>query len=322
MSERPLVIAHRGASGYLPEHTLVAKALAYGLGADYLEQDVVATRDAELVVLHDLHLDDVSDVADRFPGRRRSDGFHYAIDFTLEELRRLTLFERRAAGTTSAKFPARFPAGIGAGKIATLDEELRLIHGLNVSTGRRVGIYPEIKHPRWHREHGIDLSSLLLAKLEAHGYFLPEHPAFVQCFDAEELQRVRGELDSRLRLIQLVEGDAAYAELLGPKGLREVARYAYGLGPSHRQLVVDDDGTPRITPLTGLAHDVGLRLHPYTFRREELPGYAPTLERLLEVFLSEARVDGVFCDFPDVAARVRDRLFPVNLQARGGNPAR
>jgi glycerophosphoryl diester phosphodiesterase len=89
MSAAPIVIAHRGASGYLPEHTLEAKALAYGLGADYLEQDVVATRDAQLVVLHDLHLDDVTDVASRFPGRQRADGRHYAIDFDLAELQQL-----------------------------------------------------------------------------------------------------------------------------------------------------------------------------------------------------------------------------------------
>jgi glycerophosphoryl diester phosphodiesterase len=306
MTERAIVIAHRGASGYLPEHTLVAKALAYGLGADYLEQDVVATRDAELIVLHDLHLDDVSDVAQRFPGRQRGDGLHYAIDFDLAELRELTLFERRTPGTCTAKYPGRFPAGIGVARIATLDDELRLIHGLNVSAGRTVGIYPEIKHPQWHRDHGIDLSSMLLAKLEAFGYSRPEHAAFVQCFDANELLRVHDELGCGLRLIQLVGSEPAYAELLTPAGLARMARYAFGLGPSYRQLVADERGRPKITALTTRARELGLRLHPYTFRREELPGYAATLEQLLEIFLVQARVDGVFCDFPDVAARVRD----------------
>jgi glycerophosphoryl diester phosphodiesterase len=321
MTVRAIVIAHRGASGYLPEHTLVGKALAHGLGADYLEQDVVATRDAELVVLHDLHLDDVSDVAERFPGRQRSDGLHYAVDFTLEELRQLTLFERRLPGGAAAKYPKRFPAGIGVARIATLDEELRLIQGLNASTGRAVGIYPEIKHPQWHREHGIDLSSLVLAKLRTFGYSRPEHQALVQCFDASELERVRNELGSQLRLIQLVGAETEYAELLTPEGLARVARYAFGLGPSYRQLVVDEGGEPRVTALTTQAHGVGLRLHPYTFRREELPGYAATLERLLEIFLGEANVDGVFCDFPDVATRVRDRLFPMNPVRRSGNEA-
>ena len=308
MTERAIVIAHRGASGYLPEHTLVGKALAYGLGADYLEQDVIATRDAELVVLHDLHLDDVSDVAQRFPGRRRSDGLHYAIDFDLVELQQLTLFERRAPGTSTAKYPGRFPAGIGMGRIATLDDELRLIRGLNQSTGRAVGIYSEIKDPQWHRDHGVDLSRLLLAKLQAFGYSRPEHAAFVQCFDAKELLRVHDDLGCRLRLIQLVGSEPAYAELLNPPGLARVAHYAFGLGPDHRQLVADDGGQPKITALTSRAREIGLRLHPYTFRREELPGYAATLEQLLEIFLGLARVDGVFCDFPDVAARVRDSI--------------
>src|SRR5690554_7145662 len=95
MNGPPFVIAHRGASGYLPEHTLEAKALAYGQGADYLEQDVVATRDDELVVLHDVHLDHVTDVARRYPGRRRRDGHWYARDFTLAELRTLEVHERR-----------------------------------------------------------------------------------------------------------------------------------------------------------------------------------------------------------------------------------
>ncbi|HVS22519.1 MAG TPA: glycerophosphodiester phosphodiesterase family protein, partial [Gammaproteobacteria bacterium] len=170
MSDAPIVIAHRGASGYLPEHTLEAKALAFGLGADYLEQDVVATRDAELVVLHDPYLDDVTDVAERFPGRRREDGRHYAIDFDLVELRQLAVSERRRSGSRGARFPARFPPETAIFRIATLEEELALISGLNRSTGRNVGIYPEIKHPQWHREHGIDLARLLIDKLYAHGY--------------------------------------------------------------------------------------------------------------------------------------------------------
>jgi glycerophosphoryl diester phosphodiesterase len=96
--------------------------------------------------------------------------------------------------------------------------------------------------------------------------------------------------------------------LLTPAGLARVAHYAFGLGPSYRQLVTDEAGRPKVTALTSRARELGLRLHPYTFRREELPGYAATLEQLLEVFLGQARVDGVFCDFPDVAARVRDGI--------------
>ena len=163
MTETPIVIAHRGASGYLPEHTLAAKALAYGLGADFLEQDVVATRDGALVVLHDLHLDDVSDVARRFTGRQRADGRHYVIDFGLAELQTLRLFERRLPGSTAPRYPDRFPADVPVAGITTLADELRLVQGLNKSMRREVGIYPEIKEPAWHRRHGVDLAARLTA---------------------------------------------------------------------------------------------------------------------------------------------------------------
>lgn len=303
----PIVIAHRGASGYLPEHTLEGKALAYGLGADFLEQDVVATRDGVLVVLHDLYLDDTTDVATRFPERRRNDGHFYVIDFGVAELKTLRVCERRRHGTSDPLFVDRFPGGVTPFRINTLDEELDLIRGLNHSTGRNVGVYPEIKHPKWHREHGIDLSTLLLDKLAEHGYRHAEDPAFVQCFDAEELHRVRSSLGCRLRLVQLAGSEPAYANLLTPAGLRGVAEYADGLGPSYSQLVsVDSQGTLAPTLLMAQAHAVNLAVHAYTFRRDALPPYAATLEQLVEAFLTEVGIDGLFCDQPDIAVRVRD----------------
>lgn len=314
MTPQPIVIAHRGASAYLPEHTLAAKALAHGLGADFLEQDVVATRDSQLVVLHDLHLDDVSDVALRFPGRQRDDGRHYVVDFDLAELRTLTIFERRAPGTSTAKYPSRFPAETGLFGVATLADELRLIHGLNRSTGRSVGIYPEIKDPKWHRRHGIDLAKLLLAELRAFGYASAEAPAFVQCFDAAELTRLKHELGCPLRLIQLVGPEPDYGALLTVTGLRSVSTYAYGLGPHYSQLVEHPAAAgprPRCSDLAPGAREAGLALHAYTFRRDDLPAYAGTLEELLGFFSIEVGVDGVFCDHPDVAVRVRAAALKV-----------
>ncbi|HUQ52011.1 MAG TPA: glycerophosphodiester phosphodiesterase [Gammaproteobacteria bacterium] len=306
MTPAPIVIAHRGASGYLPEHTLAAKALAHGLGADFLEQDVVATRDGTLVVLHDLYLDDVTDVAQRFPKRRREDGRHYVVDFDLDELKTLQVFERRLPGSAAAKYPERFPAEVGIPGIVSLADELRFIQGLNKSTGRTVGIYPEIKEPEWHRRAGIDLAARLLAELAAFGYKRAADPVFVQCFDAAELVRVKQELSSDLKLIQLVGAEAKYEELLTPVGLRRVAAYASGLGPHHAQLATGAAGRrPQLTPLTQFAQDCGLALHPYTFRRDDLPAYARSLEEWLEFFIVEARVEGLFCDHPDVAVRVR-----------------
>ena len=307
----PIVIAHRGASGYLPEHTLEAKALAYGLGADFLEQDVVATRDGELVVLHDIYLDDVTDVAQRFPKRCR-EGHYYVVDFDLAELRELDVCERRRPGTQQSVYPARFPQGMKGLRIATLDEELGLIQGLNRSTGRRVGIYPEIKEPAWHARHGIDLARLLLRTLDDHGYRSADDPVFVQCFDAAELHRVRTVHSSQLALVQLIGRDQLGAELLTPAGLRRTAEVAQGIGPHYSQLVVPGaearaDAPIDPAPVVAAAHAAGLRVHPYTFRRDDLPPYAESLEQLLESFFVRVGVDGVFCDHPDIAVRTRDR---------------
>jgi len=305
----PIVIAHRGASGYLPEHTLAGKALAYGLGADFLEQDVLVTRDGELVVLHDLYLDDVTDVARKFPARRRDDGRFYVIDFDLAELKTLTVRERRSpTNPKEAKYPRRFPTDTELFPIVSLDEELSFVKGLNRSTGRNVGIYPEIKDPAWHREHGFDLSALLLGKLRAFGYADQRDNVFVQCFDAQELARVRHELGCELRLIQLVETEPSSAALLEPEGLERVASYANGVGPSFRQLVRDSGESYVATETTSRAHDLGLEVHPYTFRRDELPANTQSLEELIAFFFGDVGVDGAFCDHPDAGVRVRNAL--------------
>jgi glycerophosphoryl diester phosphodiesterase len=308
MIARPLVIAHRGASGYLPEHTLESKVLAFALGADFVEQDVVATRDGALVVLHDLYLDDVTDVALRFPDRRRADGRHYVVDFDLEELRTLRIAERRAPGSFLAKYPQRFPADVSILRIATLDEELALVKGLNKTLHRSVGIYPEIKHPQWHREQGIDLAAAILDTLTAHGYASADDAVFVQCFDAVELARVRRELGSALKLVQLVGPEADYAGLLTEEGVERVASYANALGPHYSQLVRGASGN-QPSALVALARAHALDLHPYTFRRDDLPDYATSLEQLLETFFVDIGVDGVFCDHPDVAVCMRDSLL-------------
>jgi glycerophosphoryl diester phosphodiesterase len=307
-----LVIAHRGASGYLPEHTLEAKALAYGQGADYLEQDIVATRDRRLVVMHDLYLELVTDVARQFPDRRRPDGHYYVIDFDLSELRQLLVTERRREDGAGLVFPNRFPPnGLGF-RIATLDEDIKLIQGLNHTTGRRVGLYPEIKHPRWHAEHGVDLARLLLDELARYGYRHRDDPVFVQCFDPGELRRVRDELGTTLKLVQLVGDTQADRARLTAHGIADVARYADALGPALGQLVElssgSGSGAPRAGEVVRATHDAGLLLHPYTFRRDKLPSYAASLEQLLELFIGTLGVDGVFCDHPDIAVRVRDAL--------------
>jgi len=312
----PAVIAHRGASGYLPEHTLAAKALAYGMGADYLEQDVVATRDDHLIVSHDIHLDRVTDVAHRYPERAREDGRFYARDLDLAEIRLLTVTERLDRNGEPV-FPGRFPAHTGRFRINTLAEEIAFVQELNRTTGRNVGIYPEIKAPAWHREEGVDLAALTLATLAEFGYAGPEAPVFVQCFDWSETQRMRRELDCSLPLIQLIadpawkESDTDYVHLLTPAGLEEVATVADGIGPWLNQLYDIEviDGCAVASGVVRAAHDAGLAVHPYTFRRDALPDGFPSFQALLEFFLTDLGVDGIFTDFPDLAVRFREQAF-------------
>ncbi|MDX1406286.1 MAG: glycerophosphodiester phosphodiesterase [Woeseiaceae bacterium] len=304
-----LVIAHRGASGYLPEHTLEAKALAYGMGAHYLEQDVVATRDDELIVLHDVHLDRVSNVADVFPDRKRDDGRWYARDFDVAEIKTLRAWERRDEDGVSAVFPNRFPTGQGEFRIPTLREEIKLIQGLNHASGRSVGIYVEIKRPAWHRQEGVDLSPILLRQLDDFGYRSRDDRVFVQCFDAEEVRRIRHDLGCQLKLVQLLgendwgESATDYEPLKTPEGLKQLARTVDGIGPWIGQTIrpADIDGLPISTGLVSAAHDAGLLVHPYTFRAEQLaPGFN-SIEEMIRWFVDELSIDGLFTDFPDRA---------------------
>lgn len=304
MRRRPIVIAHRGASGYLPEHTLAAKALAHGLGADYLEQDVVATRDGELIVFHDLTLEAMTDVAVRFPNRARPDGHFYCIDFTLAELRSLAVRERRCEPQGEARFPGRFPPQAAKFGIPTLEEEIAFIEGLNRSTGRTTGLYPEIKYPTWHREQGIDIGARLLAILAQFGYKDPDDPIYLQCFDSGELKRLRGELGCRLRLVQLLQDEASGGHIPHAAELRAIRAYATGIGPAltliHRGWHA---GRPVLSRLVEDAHAAGLEVHPYTFRADELPAGFGSFDRLLDLFLLQLCVDGLFTDFPDQARR-------------------
>lgn len=302
---RPVVIAHRGASGYLPEHTLAAKALAFSQGADYLEQDLVASRDDELIVVHDIHLDRISNVEAVFPGRERADGRFYVRDFTLPELRQLTATERVDA-QGSAVYGGRFPPHWSAFGLHTLAEELELVAGLARSTGRVVGVYPEIKRPVWHRDEGVDLSALLHAELARFNYRRRSDPVYVQCFDFAELVRWRAEFGSELKLVMLV-GENAWGEsptdfdwVRSDPGLAEVAKIADALGPWVPQLSATGQGG-EVAAWVRSAQRRGLGLHPYTLRADDLaPGF-DSFAATVRWLVADVQIDGFFTDFPDLA---------------------
>ena len=293
LEQPPIIIAHRGASGFLPEHTLAAYAMAYGQGADYIEQDLVRTRDGAFICRHDIHLEDTTDVAVRFPDRKRPDGRWYAIDFTLEEIRQLRAVER---------LPNRFPRETAILTVPTFEEVVLLVRGLNRSTGRRVGVYPELKEPAFHRAEGQPMEADFLVLADRLGVGNTDCPIFIQCFDPDAIRRLRGELQCRYPLVQLIADHPMMKRLLTPEGLKTVAEAAQAIGPDKKLIEQDPD-------LVGRAHALGLKVHPYTFRDDVVAIGYPDITAELEKFFRVYGVDGLFTDFSGTALRVRQAVF-------------
>ncbi len=319
-----IVIAHRGASGYLPEHTLPAKAMAYAQGADFLEQDVVMTKDDALVVLHDHYLDRVTDVAERYPNRARKDGRYYAIDFTLAEIKSLKFTEGFTLknGRKVQSFPQRFPMGKSDFHVHTFSEEIEFIQGLNHSTGKNIGIYTEIKAPWFHRQQGKDISAKVLEVLKQYGYSSKSDNVYLQCFDFNEVKRIKTELEPErgmdLKLVQLITTsdsketqeqqngkwvNYSYDWMFKPEAMKTIAQYADGIGPDYHMLIAEGStkGHVQLTNMVNEAHQNRLVVHPYTVRADRLPAWAGSVDELYDVLYNQAHVDGLFTDFPDKA---------------------
>ena len=289
-----IVIAHRGASGYVPEHTMESKTMAHAMNAHYIEQDVVLSKDGIPIVIHDIYLEEVTDVALVYPERSREDGRFYVIDFNLDELMRLSVHERIDLSTKNAVFPKRYPLKKANFRLHTLEDEIELIHGMNKSTGKNIGIYPEIKNPGFHRKHGKDISKIVLQVLTKNGYLKKSDACILQCFDAKELQRIRQELDCDLFLTQLLEFPQSLDDL------EKYANYADAIGPSIEQLILESVGKSlqEKKEFMQRAHNLNLKVHAYTFRQDEHPNFE-NFEDLLEFGFNELELDGVFTDFPD-----------------------
>lgn len=297
---RPLIIAHRGASGHRPEHTLEGYRLGAEMGADFIEPDLVSTKDGVLIVRHENEIGGTTDVELKFPSRRTTktvDGQAitgwFTEDFTLAEIKTLRARER---------LPFRSHAYDGQFVVPTFDEVIELAQQLGRELKRPIGVYPETKHPTYFRNIGLALEETLLAALSQHGWNSKEAPVFIQSFEPDSLRRLRAK--TSVRLIQLTSD----ASMVDAAGLKRIADYADGIGPEKRLIVPigADGGIGMPTDLVKRAHAAGLLVHIWTIRvdKEFLPaGYHGRGEAEYEQF-RDLGVDGLFTDFPDVAARV------------------
>jgi glycerophosphoryl diester phosphodiesterase len=296
-----LIIGHRGASGHRPEHTMESYRLAVEMGADFIEPDLVSTRDGVLIARHENEIGGTTDAADRFPDRKRTktvDGESttgwFSEDFTLAEIKTLRARER---------LPFRSHAYDGQFQVPTFDEVLDLAQSLARTAGRSIGVYPETKHPTYFRRIGLPLEGALLASLDKHGWNRRDAPVFIQSFEKGNLQELRKK--TRVRLVQLV--DLRLSVPLDDPGLKAMAQYADVLGVIKTLVIpANEDGTLKEpTDLVARAHAAGLLVHVWTLRADKeflSPSYHGRAEAEFEQFRALG-VDGIFTDFPDVATR-------------------
>ena len=328
----PIIIAHRGASGHRPEHTLSAYRLGIEMGADFIEPDLVLTKDRHLVCRHENEIGGTTNVATKpeFANRKavkiidgeRFEGW-FTEDFTLAELKTLRCRER---------LPQLRPANMaydGQDEIPTFDEVLALIRNKKAPSGRDLGVYPETKHPTYMESAGLSFDAPLMAALRAYDLDRADAPIFIQSFEVSNLKRLAGM--TKAPKVQLVSSDGGpvdqptitYADMISDAGLAQIATYAVGIGPQKSLIIPQQaDGTPLpATDLVTRAHAANLALHPWTFRAENffLPkdlrrgnAEAPDFQRLSGDLAAECRrflelgVDGLFADHPGVAVEARD----------------
>ena len=315
------VYAHRGASALLPEHTLAAYAQAIGDGADYIEPDLVMTRDGVMVARHENEIGGTTDVAARpeFASRKTRkvvdgqtiDGW-FTEDFTLAELKTLRARERLPELRGTA-FDGQF-------RIVTLDEIIEFLVQQARRSGRGTGLAPEIKHGSYFRSIGLPMEERLIDTLRGNAY-TNVGPVTIQSFETANLRYLHGKIGrgSNIRLLQLLwKGDTqpadiakaggtlTYAQMMTPAGLKDIAGYADGIGPAWYMLLDEKQSRPGHIATTPMAADIQttqLQLHPYTVRRETLPPYVRNIDEMYAALFEQAKADGIFTDFPDTLAQ-------------------
>lgn len=320
-ASKPIVIAHRGVSGMRPEHTIAAYELAIEQGADFIEPDLVPTKDGVLVARHENDITETTDVAKHpeFAARKATktiDGEKhvgwFTEDFTLAELKTLRAKERLPMlRPDNAKYDGQF-------EVPTFAEIIVLAKKHSVG-GRVVGIYPETKHPTYFASIGLPTDERLVAQLKAAGWTDASAPVFIQSFEVNNLKALHKL--TRIRLIQLMDSSGApadgaapsYAEMATPEGLKAVAAYAYGIGPN-KDMLIKGDAAP--STLVADAHAAGLRVHPWTFRAENFflspstrvginPRGHGRLSDEIQRYLALG-IDGFFTDFAYIGVEARD----------------
>ncbi|MEX0941355.1 MAG: glycerophosphodiester phosphodiesterase family protein [Pseudomonadales bacterium] len=303
----PIVIAHRGASGYLPEHTLAAYERAIDQGADYIEPDLVITRDGEVVARHDIYLSTTTTVAQvpAFRSRKKRIGDRldwYVEDFTLAEIK--SLKARQAFPGRSGEYDGRFD-------IPTFQEVIDLVQRKQIETGRKIGIYPETKAPSHFESLGFDFAELLIAVLEKNNLNELGKPVLIQSFEPEILKRLSGM--TQLPLVMLVRPASPDALHTPNIELDQIARFADGIG-AMKPLLMDVHGES--TGLIERAHELGLFVHAWTFRDDAYPAEIfDSAKHEVRHFLAIG-IDGFFTDFPDSGVKVRDQFVEANRIGR------
>lgn len=334
---KPIVIGHRGASGYVPEHTLAAYSLAILQGADFVEPDLVMTKDGHLIARHDNVLDVTTDVASRpeFAARKTTknvDGVTitgwFSEDFTLGEIKTLRALER---------IPADRPANTrfnGQFDVPTLQEVIDLVKAMEYVVDREIGIYPETKHPTFFDSIGLSMEEKLVKVLHKNGYKGPHAPVYIQSFEINNLKELNKM--TSLPLVQLLwlegkpfdveaaGGTLSYDMMATPTGLAEIATYADGVGPEKYHFIIPKDAFGNLdegntTQFVANAHALNLKVHPYTFRAENKflsnqykigtdPLAIGDAASEVKAFLATG-IDGFFTDQPDIGVRARDEFL-------------
>ncbi|MFN7875556.1 MAG: glycerophosphodiester phosphodiesterase family protein [Pirellula sp.] len=283
------VIAHRGASGYCVEHSEGAKALAHAQRADYIEQDVVLSKDRVFVVLHDLTLDATTNVKAIYPERARTDGKYYVADFTWDELKELEL-----RGRVADKM-----GGCGQ-RIMRLDHEITFLRQLDRAFHRKTGLYIELKGAGFHKkEFGVSMGDELLKVLAKLEVASDPESCLIQCFEPDELVALH-ENGCPYKLIQLI-GDRYEGNI------DELAKYAYGVGPPVNLLANKIAGGKIVSSgFVERAKRAGLKVHPYTVRLNMQPKWSDSIDETHRVLADLLKVDGFFTDYPDLGRSAVD----------------